>query len=276
MNADQLRPKAGCLAAIACLLASLAALAAPAGTQAAPVVTLDPVAAPIPENLLMPKDGSFWPNTGNQAGEPAELEAHFTILGSEYEGLPAPLRHIALYLPKGIVIHTSGFGRCKHSALVPRKTPPCPIRSLAGAASPEMAMVSIGGTGAPSEWEQGAFFPASGTLGFWSHTTSGPFTGGGYSSGSLVPITGTYGYKMTESLPVRATILGSTSTFETTALDFTLGAAYRQGHDLISVVTLPHTCPTGGWPVKAELSFGVGDEATWESTSATAVMRCKG
>jgi hypothetical protein len=75
-------------------------------------------------------------------------------------------------------------------------------------------------------------------------------------------------------LPVRTTILGSTSTFETTALDFALGAAYRQGHDLISVVTLPRACPAGGWPVKAELAFGAGTEATWESASTTAVMRC--
>lgn len=272
--ARAMSPAGGVLASTYLAGFSLMFLGVPAVALAKPTVTLNARAVPIPKNLLEPHSRT-WPHTGDLAGAGGELEARFTINGTEYEGLPAPLRHVAFYLPKGTVIHTSGFGRCKHPALVPRKTPPCPIRSLASALGPETDMVNFTGTDVSTTWAQGAFFPVGGTLGFWSHTTgNGPFDGGGYSSGSLVPTTGAYSDKVTETLPIRATGFGNVSDDATTAMDFTLGAAYQQGHNLISVVTLPRTCPVGGWPVKAELSFGAGAQPGWETVALTSKEPC--
>jgi hypothetical protein len=256
----------------ACLMLGVVALGTPMAAVATPTVTLNPAAVPIPKNLLAPHSHA-WPHTGDMAGAGAELEAHFTITGTEYEGLPAPLRHIAFYLPKGTVIHTSGFGRCKHPALVPRKQPPCSIRSLASEPGPEAAMANFGGTDVPTDWEQGAFFPVGGTLGFWTHSTDSPFDGGGYNSGSLGPTTGAYSDKMTETMPIR-TAVSPLYDISTVSLDLTLGAAYTQGGKLISVLTLPKTCPASGWPVKAELSFGAGAQSTWETVTLTSKEPC--
>jgi hypothetical protein len=35
----------------------------------------------------------------------------------------------------------------------------------------------------------------------------------------------------------------------------TVGAAYKRGKRTISYVTVPKTCPKGGFPMKAEVSF---------------------
>jgi hypothetical protein len=252
---------------------SLLFLGVPAVALAKPTVTLNARAVPIPKNLLEPTTSRTWPHTGDMAGAGAELEARLTIQGMEDRGLPAPLRHVAFYLSRGTTIHTGGFARCKHPALVPRKGPPCSSGSLASAPGPEQDMVDFGGTNAATEWEQGAFFPVGGTLGFWTHTTEGPLLGGGYNTGSLTPTAGAYGAKITETMPVR-TALSAPYDLSTVSLDLTLGAAYMNGGKLVSIVTMPKACPAGGLPVKAELSFGDGAAPSWETVSLTSKLPC--
>jgi hypothetical protein len=251
---------------------ALIVLGSPGLAVAKPTVTLDARAVPIPKNLLEPHSRT-WPRTGDVAGEGAEIEAQFTIAGTENVGLPNPLRRVTLYLPKGTGIHTAGFARCKHPSQVPRKGPPCSSGSLASAPGPEQGMVDFGGTNAPTEWEQGAFFPVGGTLGFWTRTTEGPLTGGGYNTGSLTPTAGAYGVKITETMPVR-TVLSAPYDLSTVSLDLTLGAAYARGKTLTSILTLPKVCPAGGLPAKAELSFGVGGELTWETVGLNSKLSC--
>ena len=259
----------------ACVTLGATALALPPAASAKPTVTLTTVAAPIPQSLLDPH-GRAWPHTGDSTGEPAELEAHFTIAGAEYGGFPSPLRRVVLYLPKGTAIHTGGFGRCRHPAAVPRHGVPCLSGSLASVPGQEVGLLSFGGTPAYSHWEQGAFLPVGGTLAFWSHTIgNGSFDQGGYNTGSLTPTTGAYSYKLTENLPLRLTGLGE-SAMSTTSTDVTLGAIHKQGSELVSLVTTPRSCPAGGWPVMAELSFGAGTEETWETVTASTQMPCVG
>jgi hypothetical protein len=135
-------------------------------------------------------------------------------------------------------------------------------------------MVDFGSENAPTEWEQGAFFPIGGTLGFWTHTnTDGPLIGGGYNRGSLTPTAGAYGAKITETMPVR-TVFSEPYDISTVSFDLTLGAAKMNGGKLASVLTMPMLCPAGGMPVKAELSFGNGAESTWETVSLTSKLPC--
>jgi hypothetical protein len=258
-------------ALVACLTFSVGVLV-PSIAVAKPTVTLDARAVPIPKNLLEPHSRT-WPHTGDIAGAGAELEARFTIQGTEDRGLPAPLRHVAFYLPRGTTIHTGGFARCKPPAQVPRKGPPCSSGSLASAPGPEQAMFDFGGENGWVEWEQGAFFPASGTLGFWGHTTEGALIGGGYNTGSLTPTAGAYGAKITETMPVR-TAISAPYDISTVSFDLTLGAAKMNGGKLISVLTMPKVCPAGGLPVKAELSFGDGAESTWETVAIVSRESC--
>lgn len=261
------------VALVACLTCSVGVLV-PAVAVAKPSVTLNPRAVPIPKNLWEPTTSRTWPHTGDMAGAGAELEARFTIAGTEDRGLSAPLRHVAFYLPRGAHVHTSGFARCKHPALMPTKELPCLNGAFASAPGEELDMVNFGGTNAPTKWEQGAFFPTSGTLGFWTRTSAeGPLLGGGYNAGSLTPTAGAYGAKITETMPVR-TALSEPYDLSTASLDLTLGAAYMKGGKLVSIVTMPNACPAGGLSVKAELSFGAGAEPSWETVALTSKLPC--
>ncbi len=257
----------------ACLTVGALVLGAPMAAVAIPTATLSAAAVPIPKNLLAPHSRA-WPHTGNIAGAPAELVASFTIQGTEDAGLPSPLRRVAVYLPKGTTIDTHGFAPC-HPRLSgwSQAGPPCPSGSFASVPGQETDMVNFAGEGIISTPRaHGAFFPAGGGLGFWTHTTGGPFVSGGFNTGSLMPTAGTYGAKLTENLPLQ-TAVGPWD-LSTTSLDLTLGAAYMKGGKLHSIVTMPKTCPAGGLPVKAELSFGAGAQPTWETVMLTSKETC--
>jgi hypothetical protein len=276
MGADRRDPSTRGLAALAACLTFSVVTLAPAMTLAKPTVTLNPRAVPIPKNLWEPTTSRTWPHTGDRAGAGAELEARFTIAGTEDRGLPAPLRHVAFYLPHGAHVHTRGFAKCQHPALMPRKGLPCSNGAFASVPGAELDMVNFGGTNARSPWVQGAFFPTGGgTLGFWTRVTAeSPLLAGGYNPGSLTPTTGGYSYKMTETLP-RRTAVNSVMDISTVSFDLTLGAAKMNGGKLISVLTMPKLCPAGGLPVKAELSFGDGAATSWETVAVVSKMPCK-
>ncbi|MGC2373120.1 MAG: hypothetical protein WA484_04515 [Solirubrobacteraceae bacterium] len=245
----------------------------PATSAAKPTVTLSAQAVPIPKHLLEPT-GPKWPRTGNRAGMGAELEAHFGIAGSEDRGLPAPLRRVVLYLPKGTQVHTGGFAKCQPSLSGwPHNGPPCPSRSFASVPGEVHELINFNGTGAYAASTQGAFFPAGGGIGFWTHITGGPLLGGGYNTGSLTPTAGGYGYKLTETLP-RRTVMETALVLTTVSLDYTLGAAYVKSNKLVSLVTMPKVCPVGGLAVKAELSFGDGANSTWETVAVVSREPC--
>jgi hypothetical protein len=254
---------------VAALVAGTA-LVVPSLAVGAPTVTMKASASAIPRNLLAAR-GASWPHTG-KPGTGAELATSFTIAGTEDAGLPAPLRRVVVSLPRGTVIDRHGFATC-HPRLSgwSKNGPPCPARSLAGAASEELDEASFGSEGiVQSARAHGAFFPASGGLGFWTHTTgNGPFISGGFNTGGLTSSSGTY--KLTENLPLQTAVGRDLAT---ASLTLALGATYSQGHSLISLVTLPKSCPAGGYPLKAVLSFGAGVEAQWESVATAAKEPC--
>jgi hypothetical protein len=249
------------------MVAGLMALT-PSLAVAAPTVTMKASAGAIPKNLLA-AHGVSWPHTG-KPGTGAELAASFTISGTEDAGLPAPLRRAVVYLPRGTTIDKRGFATC-HPRLSgwSKSGPPCPARSLAGAVSEELEEAGYGEVIVPSPRAHGAFFSASGGLGFWTHTTGGPFLSGGFNTGGLTASGGTY--RLTENLPLQT---GIGADLDTTSTTLALGAAYSRGHTLVSLVTLPKGCPAGGYPVKAVLSFGAGAEAQWESVATAAKEPC--
>lgn len=258
---------------VACLTFSAGVLV-PAVAVAKPSVTLSARATAIPRNLLEPHSRA-WPHTGDFAGAGAELEATATITGTEYQGLPSPLRRVGLYLPRGTTIHARGFATCRPSLSGwQRVGPNCPKGAFASVPGPELDRTNFDGTVISTEWEQGAFFPVGGGLEYWTHTIGGPFLAGGFNKASLAPTTGAYGYKLTETLPPRNTEFGNVSNLTTSSLDLTLGAAYMKGGKLVSVVTMPKVCPAGGLPIKAELSFGIGAEPSWETVSLTSKLPC--
>src|SRR5262244_830310 len=102
----------------------LAALSLPAAAGAEPTVTINAKIVPI----------KGFPGTGNKLGAGAAVQSEVTISGTEYGGFPPPLIGVNVYLPKGTVLHPSGFPVCPPSTLEPSGKGPkgCPKGSAAG------------------------------------------------------------------------------------------------------------------------------------------------
>jgi hypothetical protein len=273
MGADRSRPKMTALVAWGACAMWGAAVLVPPTASAKPAVTMSAAAAPIPMNPLEPHSRA-WAHTGNMARAGAELEATFTITGTEYLGLPNPLRRVMIALPKGIKVTTRGFASCRLPHGNWRKTgeaPLCTQKAYAGAVSEVLGAANIGGSNLPVQFRQGAFFTSSGGgLGFWSLNVSNWLSGEGLLPATLKPADG--GYKLTENLPP-FTAAGVTD-ISTESITVALGAAYKQGGKLVSYLTMPTACPTGGYPVKAELSFGAGAESSWETVAVALKEAC--
>ncbi len=250
-----------------------AAVLVPPTASAKPAVTMSAAAAPIPVNPLEPHSRA-WAHTGDMARAGAELESRFTITGTEYQGLPNPLRRVMIALPKGIKVTTRGFASCRlpqGNWRKPGEAPLCPQKAYAGAVSEVLGAANIGGSDLPVQFRQGAFFTSSvGDLGFWSLNVSNWLSGQGLLPATLKPADG--GYKLTESLPP-LTAAGVTD-ISTESITVALGAAYQEHGKLVSYLTMPAACPGSGYPVKAELSFGAGAESTWEAVALTSKLPC--
>ena len=87
-------------------------------------------------------------------------------------------------------------------------------------------------------------------------------------TGHVVNASPPFGLEFIGEVPLIETVPGALdASFEHGSIR--VGAAYKQGKKTISYITLPKTCPHGGWPVKLELSFLGG--ATAEASTQDAV-----
>ena len=146
---------------------TLACAALPATSSAAPSVKMKAKAVPIPRNLKR-RHSRSWPHTGNILGHPAAVEAKISIEGSEYDGFPAPLRQVVVYLPKGTKIHAQGFKTCPVSRFANQEPERCPRLSLASPPGEARGTVRFGNNEPVHEkvLVQGYFAPHDG-LTFW-------------------------------------------------------------------------------------------------------------
>jgi hypothetical protein len=275
-------------------LLGLAALALglPASAAAHPTVTVKVKILPILKNLSNPK-GGFWPHTGSFLGAPAALESQFIIKGTEYGGFPAPIRRVAVWLPKGTGIHTAGFPTCPLSRLENKEPEKCPKGSLAspaghapqsapescppskplaGGAGEACGVVSFGGTRVHEAVKIQAYFAPGGGLNFYVEGVTPtvieiPF------GGKFLTASGLFGRKFMTDVPLIETVSGAPAAVaESTTV--TIGAAMKKGKKLISLGTIPSKCPKGGFPGKSEMWFGAGPESTWEKVTNTVKVPC--
>jgi len=245
-------------------------LVLPAVASAAPSVSMNVRILPVPVNLSNP-NGGFWPHTGDLLGAPAALEANFSIRGTEYGGFPAPIRRVAVYLPQGTGIDTGGFVKCPTPTLESHEVQKCPSTSLAGPKGSAHGVVSFGETRVPETVTVQPFFSASGLAFFVEGRT--PASIELLSQGSLTSGGGPFSQKLTAEVPLVATVPGAPYA-STEEINVEVGAEMMHGKELISLGTIPKECPTGGFKLKAELTFGASEGPTGETVTVTTTVPC--
>jgi hypothetical protein len=239
------------------LLGLAAALAVPALAAAAPSVTFKARAVPIPK-----PGGGVYPHTGNILGAGAALQAEFTISGSGYGATPQnpaggvpPLSEVNFYLPAGAKINGHGFGNC--AAAVLKNTGPtgCKRNAVASPKGSALGEVTFGSERVPESASLQAFFAPGGGLLFYVDGMSPValefVSSGRYVNSGKPP----YGLELQTQVPAIATVPGAPLA-STKNINIKVGAAIKKGRRLISYGTMPNKCPKGGYPVKAELTFG--------------------
>ena len=229
---------------IAVLGAAVAAL--PGAASAAPTVTLKGEAVPIPG----------YPHTGNILGAGADVEGEMTIKGTEYGGYPPPLIGVDLSFPTGTKIHPAGFATCPAQAIVEEHAPEkCPKGSKAGTVGHAEGFVVFGTERVPETVSIEPFFAANGGFDFYvaGHT---PASIEITSTGKFTNLDGGEGYgpKAVVQVPLVETVPGAPDA-SVERIVAKLGAAYKKNGKAYYYGTVPDSCPKGGFPVKAELTF---------------------
>jgi hypothetical protein len=242
---------------LALLGLAVATLGLPAVAGAAPSVTLKVKAVPIPKNPSS-NGGPTYPHTGNFFGAGSALETEFTISGTEYGGFPSPLVGVTFYTPKGTKITSKGFTTCSAAILESHEVQKCPKKSVAGPKGEARGVVSFGSTRVHETLSVQPFFEANG-LAFYAEGTS-PAEIELLSPGSFTSAPGS-GPVFKGVVPLVETVPGAPFG-SVEFIKVKVGAAFMKGKKLVSYGTIPKTCPKGGFPVKAELTFYSGESVT--------------
>ncbi|HSY40306.1 MAG TPA: hypothetical protein VLA79_12280 [Polyangia bacterium] len=183
-----------------------------------------------------------------------------TIAGTEYGGFPSPLVGMKIYAPSGVEVSSKGFGSCAPEVLEADGPSRCPQSSRAGPTGEGLGVVSFGGERVNEKVSLQSFFTPTGGLSFYAVGRTPTFfeiLEKGYWSSASAP----YGPELTVEIPLVETVPGAD---DASILSFKVevGAAYKRGGKTVSYITLPKSCPRGGAPLKAELTFMSGETVT--------------
>jgi hypothetical protein len=228
------------------LLLGVFVLAVPGVAAAAPTVTVKGEAVPIPG----------FAHTGNIFGAGAAVKAEISISGTEYGGFPPPLIGVNVFLPTGVKLHPQGFPTCPPKTIIEEAEPErCPKGSAAGPIGKVYGVVSFGETRVHETVELLSFFAPNGGFEFFArgHT---PVSLEIPTTARLVSPNGGAGFgpEFVGQIPLVATVPGAPYA-SVENIDITLGAAYRKHGKPVYYGTVPKTCPSGGFRVKAEFIF---------------------
>jgi hypothetical protein len=241
------------------LLLGVLVLAVQGVAAAAPTVTIKGEAVPIPG----------FPHTGNILGAGAAVRAEIAISGSEYGGFPPPLIGVNVYLPTGVKLHPQGFPTCPPKTIIEEAEPErCPKGSAAGPVGKVYGVVSFGEERVHETVELLSFFAPRGGFEFFARGRT-PVSLEIPTSATLVQPNGGGGFgpEFVGQIPLVATVPGAPYA-SVEKIDITLGAAYRKHGKPVYYGTVPKTCPSGGFRVKAEFIFAEsGNTATPETVT---------
>ena len=230
---------------IAVLGVTAIALALPGFASATPVVTFKAKAVPI----------KGFPHTGNILGAGAAVQAEYTISGTEYGGYPPPVEGINFYLPKGSVLTPKGFPTCPLATLEPTGAGPkaCPKGSQAGPVGVVHGQVAFGTKVVPETATLESFYAPGGGLEFFTFGHE-PTILEVISTAHYVKASGIYSQELIAEVPLVETVPGAQDA-SVTSISVRVGSAIKRNGKTIYYGRVPKTCPKGGFPGKAELTF---------------------
>ena len=233
-------------------LLGLAVLGVPTAATAAPTVTLQAKAVPIPG----------FPGTGNILGAGAAVEFKITIHGTEATGgVPSQLTEVKSYLPAGVKLHPQGFVTCSPATLENVGPSGCPKKSQASPVGSAGVVDPIGGELVRENATVQAFFAPGGQLQFYTNAAAPISAQLIASTGHYVSARAPYGQELVSEVKLINSVPGAPPV-STESINIKVGAAYKQGKKTIYYGTLPTKCPKGGFPVKSELTFATGETVT--------------
>src|SRR5256884_5872988 len=170
-----------------------------------PTVNIKARAVPIPG----------FPGTGNFYGKGAAVESTFEIEGSGYgvtpqnpKGSPPPISAVNVYLPKGVMLHPSGFATCSEATLKNKGPRACPRNSAASALGSVLGEVTFGSERVPEEATLQAFFAPGGGLLFYTQGAT-PVSLEVVSAGKYVRSSGKYSWELKTLVPAVPTVPGA-------------------------------------------------------------------
>jgi hypothetical protein len=242
------------------VLLGLIAIGLPVAAGATPTaVTLKLRGVPIAVNPEAVR-GPTYPGTGDTLGAGVSVEGEIKISGSEYGGFPPPLTGVTFLAPARVKLHPQGFATCSEAILESHEVAHCPKKSFASSIGSVAGVVSFGATRVHEALTLQGFFAPGGELAFYAEGRSPAvievMAKAGITSGG-----GGFGPKFSTNVPLVETVPGAPYAVVETA-KLTVGAAFMQAGKLISYITLPKKCPRGGFPVRAELTFLIGEPVT--------------
>jgi hypothetical protein len=200
-----------------------------------------------------------FPGTGDILGAGAVLQGEGTISGSEYGGSPPPITEIKVFAPVGVKLSSQGFATCSSATLESHEVQSCPKKSIAGPKGFAVGVVSFGGDRVKETASVQPFFAPGGNPEFFVEGTT-PVVVEIIATGHVVGSAPPFGLEFLGEVPLIETVPGA---LDASFLEGTIrvGTAYKQGRKTISYITMPKTCPKGGFPVKVEVGFLGGTTA---------------
>jgi hypothetical protein len=215
--------------------------------------------------------------TPDKLGAPTTIGFGFTI-GDTTGGLPSPLTNVDLHLPKGMnyVTTTLGLAICQPEALVAKGLAGCPTNSRLGIGSADVEVPFGTGSGReipdiqalmgpPHDGNIVVLFYADGLQPVFAQLV---FTG------ELVPGEGAFGGSLNTAIPLipsvtngpPVSIINVSSTIGPDHLTY-----YKHVHGKLVAfhprgISIPESCPHGGFPFSAEFTF---QDTSHVTTTAT-------
>jgi len=247
----------GCLAVLGLVALSLPALAA-----AVPTVAVKAKIVPI----------KGFPGTGNKLGAGAAVESHVTISGTEYGGFPPPLIGVNVFLPKGTVLHPSGFPVCPPANLEPSGSGHCPKGSAAGPIGKATGVVAFGAEVVPETVKIEPFYAPNGGLEFFTFGHE-PVLLEILSKAHFTGASGLFSKELIAEIPLVETVPGAQDASVKT-ISVKIGSAIRKNGNTIYYGRVPKKCPKGGFPAKAELIFAGLGGLTQTTVTKTLKVPC--